>query len=348
MAVVFLQSIGSEVPKQFAVNLFEEWGIGQDRTYNGLLILNVMDQRRTEMEVGYGLEGTLTDLLSSRILRNEVVPHFKNHNYGDGMIAATSRIKAILQDPSVVDEIYAEGSMGSSFEENSEIDFWGFLLRLYAAICLLMSLVYLVVLWAIDRSKEDYYDKYKQLERFQKGGCLMVLFPIPLAVFYNIIKKRLEKYRHAPRFSRENGKKMTLLNAWAENIFLEKEQILEEKIESVEYDVWATDTEDDILVLEYKGENSRKYSDCKECGYKTFGRTKTKIIKTATYDRSGKRKIFYQCKSCHYEEVKEEVIPQKMRSSSSSSSGSSFSSGSSSSSSWGGGSSGGGGAGASW
>ena len=134
---------------------------------------------------------------------------------------------------------------------------------------------------------------------------------------------------------------------WAENEFLEKAQILEESLESIRYDVWITDDESDILVLEYEG-SSRKYSDCKKCGYKTFGKTKTVILKSANYNRSGERKIYYNCRNCHYKEEKIEVISQRVKSSSSSSS--SFGSGSSSSgsSSFGGGSSGGGGAGVSW
>jgi uncharacterized protein len=348
VAVVFVKSIGNEVPKQFAVDLFEAWGIGQAGKDNGLLILNVMDQRRTEIETGYGLEGALPDVICFRILNNEVVPNYRNGNYGAGMISSANRIETILRDPSIVDEIY-DDSIGSSYEESTELGFWGWLILLYMIICVLIAIVYIIAMWVINRSKEDYYDKYKQLERFNRDGCLMILFPIPLVIFRSFVSNRLEKYRKAPRFSRENGKKMTLLNAWAENEFLETEQILEEKIKSIEYDVWATESEDDIMILQYEGENSRKYSKCKECGYKTFGRTKSKVIRPATYDQSGERKIHYKCKNCHYEEIKEEVIPQKTRSSSSSSSGgSSFSSSSGGSSSFGGGSSGGGGAGVSW
>lgn len=67
IAVVMLPSIGEEVPKMFAVDLFEAWGIGQAEKDNGLLILTVMDQRRTELETGYGLEPILTDALCYRI-----------------------------------------------------------------------------------------------------------------------------------------------------------------------------------------------------------------------------------------------------------------------------------------
>ncbi len=67
VAIVMLPSIGAEVPKDFAVRLFENWSIGKEDTDNGLLIVTVMDQRRTEFETGYGLESILTDVICFRI-----------------------------------------------------------------------------------------------------------------------------------------------------------------------------------------------------------------------------------------------------------------------------------------
>ena len=72
IAVAIVNSIGNEVPKDFAVNLFEKWGIGYADKDNGLLILTVINQRRTEFEVGYGLEPILTDLMCHRIGTDEI------------------------------------------------------------------------------------------------------------------------------------------------------------------------------------------------------------------------------------------------------------------------------------
>ena len=74
IAVVVLPSIGEESPKEFATALFETWGIGQRETDNGLLILVVMDQRRTEFETGYGLEGVLPDITCYRVGMETLVP----------------------------------------------------------------------------------------------------------------------------------------------------------------------------------------------------------------------------------------------------------------------------------
>ncbi len=95
-AVVVLGSIGTEVPKSFAVQLFEHWGIGKKGKDNGLLLLVVLDQRSYEYETGYGLEGVLPDVILSRIGRENFPVHFRAGKYGEGIFAATQEVSRLL------------------------------------------------------------------------------------------------------------------------------------------------------------------------------------------------------------------------------------------------------------
>ncbi len=358
VAVVILNDIGNEVPKDFAVELFEKWGIGYGDKDNGLLILTVINQRRTEFEVGYGLEPILTDLLCHRIGTEEIVPYFKQAAYGKGLLSAIGKVKQIIEEPSVANEIYSK-----EINYNDKLLSWSkysstlVLGGLYLLITLIIILVDFLRIRVIDQSKEEFYDKYNDLKELKSNryGCLVFLatlmFPFTYLFYYKYSKRKSKEYRYSPRFSRVNGKKMFLQDEWKENKFLEKSNILEEKLKSVRYDVWVTEDESDIMILLYEGA-SEKYSKCKECGYKTYGLLNTLVVISATYKKQGKRKIVHLCRNCNYRTSKTEVIPIKIRhTSSSSSSGSSSwssSSSSSSSSSWGGGSSGGGGSGVSW
>lgn len=72
----------------YAVKLFEKWGLGERDKDNGLLVLVALDDRRVEVEVGYGLEGLLPDQKVGRILDEHLVPHFKAGRYSDGLKAA--------------------------------------------------------------------------------------------------------------------------------------------------------------------------------------------------------------------------------------------------------------------
>jgi len=340
IAVVILESIGNEVPKNFAVDLFKEWGIGQAEKDNGLLILTVIDQRRSEFETGYGLEFILTDAICYRIGSQELVPHFKNGAYGEGLLSALNRIKQILNNPDVINEIYDSG--GVAYEKKTS----PFLYALYGYLMMMMIILlfYLSKTKSIDKSKEDLYDKYHDLKKM-KHWIYMIFFPLPFILIRLLfVDKRLLKYRKHSRFSKINGKEMFRKSERSDNAYLEKGEIIEEKIKSVDYDVWVTEDEDDILVLKYDTYSS-KYSTCKKCGYKTYYKARSKTIKSASTSSTGLKKITYKCKNCDYKKTKTVIIPKISSSSSSSYSGGGSSGGGSS---FGGGSSGGGGGGVSW
>jgi len=86
MAIVTLRDIeGFTDIEEAAVKLYEEWGIGEKGEDKGFLILLVMKIRKVRVEVGYGLEGTLTDGFVGSVIRNTMIPYFKLGRYGEGM-----------------------------------------------------------------------------------------------------------------------------------------------------------------------------------------------------------------------------------------------------------------------
>jgi uncharacterized protein len=89
ITVVTVPDLGGDSIDNFAVKLFEEWGIGQTGKDNGALLLVSRDDRKLRIEVGYGLEGALTDALSSQIIRNIITPSFKNNDYNTGIVEGT-------------------------------------------------------------------------------------------------------------------------------------------------------------------------------------------------------------------------------------------------------------------
>jgi uncharacterized protein len=86
ITVVTVVDLGGDTIENFAVKLFEEWGIGQKGKDNGALLLISRDDHKLRIEVGYGLEGALTDALSSQIIRNVITPSFKNNDYNTGIL----------------------------------------------------------------------------------------------------------------------------------------------------------------------------------------------------------------------------------------------------------------------
>jgi uncharacterized protein len=97
LAVVVLRSLEGGQIDDFAVKLFERWGIGQKGKDNGLLLLVALEDRQARIEVGYGLEGILPDSLAGRILREQLFPAFKQQKYAEGLSAAVGRIAEIVE-----------------------------------------------------------------------------------------------------------------------------------------------------------------------------------------------------------------------------------------------------------
>lgn len=103
IAVVIIESLNGTGIEEYAVKLFEEWGIGKKENDNGLLLLIAINDRAYRFEVGYGLEGTLNAAMLGRIGRDILNPYFARQEYGDGIYSVLAEISGIIKkDPDAV------------------------------------------------------------------------------------------------------------------------------------------------------------------------------------------------------------------------------------------------------
>ncbi len=87
ISVLTIPSLEGAVLEQYALRVLENWGVGQKEKDNGVLLLVAKDERKIRIEVGYGLEGRLTDLLAGRIIDNEITPRFQQGDYDAGIVS---------------------------------------------------------------------------------------------------------------------------------------------------------------------------------------------------------------------------------------------------------------------
>ena len=97
IAVVTVSSLEGIDIDTYAVELFEKAGIGKRDVANGLLMLVAPNERRFRIEVGYGLEGAITDAAAMKIGNNVLVPHFKNNEFGTGIYDAVVVVAAHIE-----------------------------------------------------------------------------------------------------------------------------------------------------------------------------------------------------------------------------------------------------------
>lgn len=127
IAVLIIPSLEGENLEDFSLQVVEQWQLGQKSLDNGALLLIAKDDRKLRIEVGYGLEGVLTDLKSSRIIRNIITPQFRNGNFDQGVIDGVSAMTAVVRGE------FSEQLVDDS-GQGSEGDMAGFVLFLLFAL----------------------------------------------------------------------------------------------------------------------------------------------------------------------------------------------------------------------
>jgi len=96
VVVVTLKDLHGYTIEDFGYQLGRKWGIGQKEKNNGVLLIVAPKEHRVRIEVGYGLEGTLTDAISRTIIDDYILPSFKRGDYNAGVLAGTTSMLRAL------------------------------------------------------------------------------------------------------------------------------------------------------------------------------------------------------------------------------------------------------------
>ena len=96
VVVAIVRSLEGHDIAEYAVGLLRHWQLGVQGQNNGVLLLISIDDREVDIEVGYGLEGTLTDAISHDIIQEKIIPFFKKGEYGAGVFESVNSIMLAL------------------------------------------------------------------------------------------------------------------------------------------------------------------------------------------------------------------------------------------------------------
>lgn len=98
IAVLTIDSLDGEDLEGYSIKVADEWKIGQSKEDNGVILLVALAERKIRIETGYGLEGILTDTKCGIIIRNIIIPEFRNSNYSKGILDGVSNIISVLNN----------------------------------------------------------------------------------------------------------------------------------------------------------------------------------------------------------------------------------------------------------
>jgi uncharacterized protein len=277
VAVVTVDDVDG-TPKQFATKLFNHWGIGSAERNDGVLFLMVMNERRLEVEVGYGLEDELPDGWLGSMQTSSMVPRFKQSDFAGGLEVGvievgkrlgTSGLPSVSNVPADVEYAeYTEYAGSPLHEETGPDEPW-----------LLYGL-------------------------FFGGGLGLLGGGIRGArVLHHKRCKQCKLWR-------------TVLPEDDDDAHLDAGQQREEELRSIDYDVYVCGQCSSVSVMGKRAWFSG-YSRCSSCSYRTLT-TNSRTIRSATTYSEGEAEVTEDCHHCNYHNVSYRTIPRIQESTSSS------------------------------
>jgi uncharacterized protein len=98
MVIMTVNSLGGQAIERFSIAAAEKLKIGRKKENDGILITVAMEEHKMRIEVGTGLEKIISDDVAGRIIREEMAPEFKKGRFYEGLRAATTRIKTMIEE----------------------------------------------------------------------------------------------------------------------------------------------------------------------------------------------------------------------------------------------------------
>jgi uncharacterized protein len=123
VVILTMASLQGESIEDYSNKVFIEWELGQKDKDNGILIVVVPDEKRMRIEVGYGLEGTMPDILASRIIREIMTPRFREGDFDGGITEGALAVLNVLEGQELAEAAdYDEASDSPSLSGFSDLE----------------------------------------------------------------------------------------------------------------------------------------------------------------------------------------------------------------------------------
>ena len=180
VVVATFPSLENESLEDFSIRLAQAWKPGTAARDNGVILLIFKNERQMRIEVGYGLEGVLTDAVSGQIIRNVIRPAFRSGDYDGGITAGVAAILKTIGSP-------VAGADSVSFEDQNEAN-----AREQMAVLMKFFMVFAFLSLGMDALRYRGYahehrihsDRYSFWEWWFRFGILLALLKIFIEILY--------------------------------------------------------------------------------------------------------------------------------------------------------------------
>lgn len=298
IAVVVVENLDGQDIDSYTTELFELWGIGKKDRDNGLLMVISRDDCRAAIRTGYGMEGVINDGRAGRIIRSTIAPHMKEGDADSAVLEAVAAIGDYIADPEAADYLYSSQPDGGG-NVNRENDFKEFLKGYGVIIIIAVTglLVWIIAVYAGTRRQPDQV-RYRSLERIKLPALMITAMSLGVGIIGWLLLWLL--MRHTRLHSRccpNCGTRMNRVDEVHDNDYLTPSQDMEEKLNSVDYDVWLCPRCNETDIIPYENKHSA-YSTCPHCGARANSLLANRILTRPTTRHDGRGVRIYRCRNC--------------------------------------------------
>lgn len=298
VSVAVVADMSGQDVDSYATELFGLWGIGKKDRDNGLLVLVSRDDRKAAIRTGYGMEGVVTDIRAGQIIRDIMSPYFREGDYDRGVEQAVGALSDIITDPDNASELLSEYANNAHAGRNDKDGFFD----IYLAVCVIVTVAMLValVMTLVTTRRLDSFERYTRLEKLRLPGLMVmcltlgmgVVMWLPLVLVMRHIRLRRRKCPNC-------GTVMHRVDEVHDNDYLTPAQDMEERLNSVDYDVWLCPQCGETDIIPYVN-NSKAYTVCPDCGARACALQSNRIVLQPTTSREGRGVKTYVCHNCHH------------------------------------------------
>lgn len=301
VVVAVLDDIDGGDIDEFGVEMFDSWGIGKKDRHNGVLVLVVPGQRKYTIKTGYGVEGILPTVTLARLTRRRLEPELKKGDYDTGLLNVATELNRLMTTPEAVAELHSD-QKGLGHQEYDEGNLLVNLVKLYLLLSFVVALVASVALAVKLRGMRGRtpYDKYIVMR--QSLPMLRVLSWMFLALAlpaYLILRGKMRRWRDGEHKCPNCGTAMVKQDEDRDNDYLTPAQDTEERLNSVDYDVWLCPNCGEQDVYSFVNRDT-PYTVCPVCNSRAMRHVCDRIIVRPSATHEGRGEHEFICENCRH------------------------------------------------
>lgn len=291
--------------ESFSTELFRLWGLGDKKANDGLLFVLAVEDRKSRFEVGYGLEGYLTDATTSSIWRREMRPLVVEGQYGQALLAGATEVGKELEQQAYV---YGKRTEREAFSIN-----WTYVLLIYVLFSVFVFLLSVSNLRTSAnqtiRSAHDARMLYSRLEpRYNHNLRFLCILCLPLGLLLRALRSYLIGRIEREATYCEHCREYHLMSPTT--LSLNPLQTLETRLGVARFTAYGCTNCHRIDLLRIaQPEATSSFVYCPSCGGQT-----SRLVKSMQYRSRQDRKLYrhntYRCLYCDHEHTNDELDDQ--------------------------------------